>query len=309
MRYRRLGKTSLEVSILGFGASPIGGEFGEIDPAVGCRAVHVAIDSGINFIDTSPFYGRTLSESRLGEALRGRRDQVVLATKCGRYGVDEFDFSAERIASSIDESLQRLQTDHLDLLHLHDIEFVDRRVILEEALPALEQVKASGKARYIGITGYPLKHLREIAAAHPVDAVLSYAHYNLLMDRLDTDFRAVSAALGIGLISASPLHLGILTRQGPPEWHPAPASVREAGARIAALCSDHGVDVAEVALRHALAYPHAASTLVGIASPQQVEANLAALEGENDPELMAEIVNIAEPVLNRTWLTGLPENA
>ena len=309
MQYRRLGKTELDVSVLGFGASPLGEEFGEIDPAAGCRAVHLAIDRGINFFDTSPFYGRTLSEKRLGEALVGRRDKVILATKCGRYDLDSFDFSADRIAKSIDESLKRLQTDYVDVLHLHDIEFVDRRIILEEALPALERVKESGKARYIGITGYPLKLLREVAAAHPVDAVLSYAQYNLLMDKLDGELRAVVQGLGMGLISASPLHLGMLTAQGPPPWHPAPKEVHEAAAHIGALCAIHGEDVAEVALRHALSYPHAASTLVGMATPAQVEVNLEALDGENDPGLMADIAEIALPAMNRSWLTGLPENA
>ena len=90
MRFRPLGRTGLEVSILGFGASPLGEEFGRIDASEGERAVHAAIDAGVNFFDTSPYYGRTLSETRLGQALKGRRDKVVLATKCGRYDVEEF---------------------------------------------------------------------------------------------------------------------------------------------------------------------------------------------------------------------------
>src|SRR5271163_3149024 len=97
MEYTMLGRTSLRVSKLGFGGSPLGNEFGAADPAEGERAVHCAIDLGINYFDVAPYYGRTLAETRLGAALAGRRDQVVLATKCGRYDVASFDFSARRI--------------------------------------------------------------------------------------------------------------------------------------------------------------------------------------------------------------------
>src|ERR1700727_2763964 len=108
MEYRTLGRTGLEVSKLGFGASPLGNEFGEMDPAEGERAVHCAIDLGINYFDVAPYYGRTLAETRLGAALEGRRDKVVLATKCGRYDIAGFDFREARIKASIDESLRRL---------------------------------------------------------------------------------------------------------------------------------------------------------------------------------------------------------
>ncbi len=163
MRYRILGKTGCRVSILGFGASPLGNEFRVTDPAEDARAVACAIDRGINYFDVSPYYGRTLAEKRLGEALAGRRDKVFLATKCGRYDAAGFDFSADRLAHSIDESLARLQTDYVDLLQLHDIEFGDYRQIVEESVPALEKIKQSGKARFIGATGLPLKILRNVA--------------------------------------------------------------------------------------------------------------------------------------------------
>src|SRR5215212_2606696 len=123
MEFRLLGSTGLEVSVLGFGASPLGDVFGRINADEGIRAVHCAIDLGVNFFDVSPYYGLTLAETRLGQALRGKRDRVILATKCGRYDEDEFDFSARRVAASVDESLRRLQTDYLDVVHAHDIEF------------------------------------------------------------------------------------------------------------------------------------------------------------------------------------------
>jgi L-galactose dehydrogenase len=126
MEFKKLGTTELEVSILGFGASPLGDVFGNTDPAEGKRAVHLAIDGGINFFDVSPYYGLTLAEERLGNALAGYRDKILLATKCGRYGADRFDFSAARVTTSINESLARLRTDYVDLLQAHDVEFEDK---------------------------------------------------------------------------------------------------------------------------------------------------------------------------------------
>ena len=132
METRTLGDTGLELSLLGFGCSPLGDVFGKIDVKDGMRAVHMAIERGVNFFDVSPFYGFTLAEERVGAFLEGRRDQVLISTKCGRYGIEEFDFSAPRLEASIDESLARLGTDYVDLLHLHDIEFCDPRQVVEE---------------------------------------------------------------------------------------------------------------------------------------------------------------------------------
>ena len=200
MEYRKLGNTDLEVSILGYGASPLGNEFETIDIQEGERAVHAAIDHGINYFDVAPYYGRTLAEERLGKALEGRRDKVVLATKCCRDDVDGFDFSAKRVLESIDESLERLRTDCVDLYQIHDIEFGDRRQVIEEAVPAAREVQKSGKARYIGITGFPLKILRDVASEVPVDTILSYARYNLMVTDLDELLRPFCEENGIGLI-------------------------------------------------------------------------------------------------------------
>ena len=142
MEYRKLGKTNELISVLGYGASPLGNVFDVVDEQEGKNAVHYAIDHGVNFFDVSPFYGITLAETRLGKALQGKRKDIFLATKCGRYDLREFDFSAKRIMASIDESLQRLQTDYIDLFQLHDIEFVTKEQILNEAMPVIEKIKA-----------------------------------------------------------------------------------------------------------------------------------------------------------------------
>lgn len=308
MEYRTLGKTGLQVSILGFGASPLGDEFRKTDPAEGVRAVHCAIDHGVNFFDVSPYYGRTLAEMRLGIALEGRRDKVILATKCGRYDAARFDFSVDRLYRSIDESLARLRTDHVDLLQLHDIEFGDFRQIVEEALPALRKIQQSGKARYVGITALPLKILRVVASAADVDTILSYCRYNLMITDLDDLLTPLCQERNIGLINASPLHMGILTERGAPAWHPAPQQVKDGGRRVVEACRRHGADVSAVSLRYCLNHPYVATTLVGMADPEHTLINLKVLDMEIPPALMAEIALAVAPVKDIIWASGNPIN-
>lgn len=296
------------VSEVGFGASPLGNEFRETDPAEGVRAVHAAIDRGINFFDVSPYYGRTLAEERLGIALQGKRPQIILATKCGRYDVASFDFSAARLRASIDESLRRLRTDYVDLLQAHDVEFVDRRQIVEEAIPAMREIQMQGKTRFIGITGLQLKVMRWIAERAPADTFLSYCRYNLLFTDLDDLLTGFAQDRNIGLINASPLHMGILTERGAPSWHPAAQEVKDAGAKIVETCQARGFKVGDVALRFCLDHPYAATTLVGMSTVEHVERNIAATECHPPQDLIDQLRTIAAPVMNRWWPTGLPEN-
>jgi L-galactose dehydrogenase len=308
MQYADLGRTGLHVSKLGFGGSPLGNEFGETDPAEGERAVHCAIDLGINYFDVAPYYGRTLAESRLGAALQGRRDKVILATKCGRYDVSDFDFRATRLRTSLEESLKRLRTDYLDVFLAHDIEFVDEQQIIHEALPMMRTLQKEGKARAIGITGLQLNMLRRVAETVPVDAILSYCRYNLLITDMDTVLTPFARQQGIGLINASPLHMGILTKNGPPPWHPSSKEVKEAGRAVVALCEQHGVSPSDIALQFCLQHSTVATTLAGMSTVEQVQQNVAAAEKPGDAELIAEIQALVSPIANRSWHTGRPEN-
>lgn len=296
MEYRVLGKTGLRVSVIGFGASPLGNEFGAVDPKEAESAVRIAVEQGVNFFDVSPFYGRTLAEERLGTALAGRRERVVLSTKCGRYDLRQFDFSAARVQTSIEESLRRLRTDFVDLLIAHDIEFGDREQIIGETIPAMRKLQAEGKTRYVGISGLPLELLADVAVRAEVDFVLSYCHYNLLARDLDRDLTPVLQARGMGLINASPLHMRVLTKAGPPDWHPASAAVKQTGAKIVALCDRNGIDPAILALRFCLDHPYVSSTLVGMSTPAEVNTNLKALEFKADPALLEQIEQIAAPL-------------
>lgn len=308
MELRRLGRTDLHVSALGFGTSPLGDVYGVADPTEATRAVHMAADYGINFFDASPYYGMQLAEQRLGEALAGRRNRVILASKVGRYGLHEFDFSAKRIYASIDESLRRLKTDYLDLIQAHDVEFGDFRQIVEETIPALRHIQQLGKARFVGITGYPPGFLARLAAHAPVDTILNYCHSNLLTTNMDDVLTPFARDHSIGLINASALHMGVLTERGAPAWHPAPPEVHLAGRRVVEICARHGQSLSAVAIRFCLDHPYAASTLVGMASPEEVQANLEILQTKSDPMLLAEIRDAVAGAFNVDWSSGQPEN-
>ncbi|HLT06160.1 MAG TPA: aldo/keto reductase [Cyclobacteriaceae bacterium] len=308
MQYRTLGKTGLRVSTLGFGASPLGNVFDPVDEQEGVNAVHLALDHGVNFFDVSPFYGLTLAESRLGKALEGKRHNVVLASKCGRYDLQEFDFSRKRILQSIDESLRRLKTDYLDIFQLHDIEFVDKSLILQEAVPAIQEVVQSGKARFWGITGLPVRYLAHIAAQTDPDTVLSWGHYNLLEDEINDDLVPLSTEMGFGLMNAAPLMQRILSDATLPEWHRSPKEVKEMQPKLLALCQQHGIRLSDVALRYAMDHPQIATTIIGMCEVAVVKQNLAASTLEIPQDLLREIEQLVAPVKNRMWFEGKEEN-
>ncbi|MEO0001034.1 MAG: hypothetical protein RL766_1080 [Bacteroidota bacterium] len=273
MQYRRLGKTALNVSVIGFGASPLG-----------------------------------LAEERLGEALKGKRDKVILATKCGRYGLRDFDFSYQRILDSADESLARLQTDHVDLMQLHDIEFGTKEQVLNEAIPALYEIKKSGRARYIGITGLPVNYLAEIARQVDIDTILSWAHYNLLQDEINKELVPLSKERDLGLMNAAPLLQRILSDASIPSWHNAPAGMQAMQVPLQACCAKFGLKLSDVAIAFATAHPDIASTIIGMCDTVNLSNNIKALETQIPKELLEEIEVLVAPVKNSMWFEGMPEN-
>lgn len=228
----------------------------------------------------------------------------MLSTKCGRYGVCEFDFSTRRVFSSIDESLRRLRTDYVDLLQAHDIEFGDMRQIVEETIPAMRQLQQQGKVRYIGISGYPPRALMRVASRVPVDTILSYCRYNLLADDLDTELAAFAETHGIGLINASPLHMGMLTDQGAPDWHPASREVHRTAEQAVEFCQLHHANLSELALRYCFDYPRVATTLVGLATREQIRRGLRALQTPADHERVGQVRAVFAPVINQFWPSG-----
>lgn len=308
MQYRRLGKTEMNVSIIGFGASPLGNVFEDCEKKVGIESVHCAIDQGINFFDVAPFYGITLAETRLGKALAGKRKDIILATKCGRYGLRDFDFSYDRIIKSVDESLKRLNTDYIDLFQLHDIEFGSKEQVLNEAMPAIQKIKESGKARFIGITGLPVNYLAEIARTVEIDTVLSWAHYNLLADEINAELVPLSKEKDFGLLNAAPLVQRILSDASIPSWHNAPTQVQAIQPALLNICNKYGVRLSDVAIRYAIDNANISTTIIGMCDAATVKQNVSVLDFSIPDGLLDEIEQVVAPVKNNMWFEGMPEN-
>jgi aryl-alcohol dehydrogenase-like predicted oxidoreductase len=309
MQTRRLGRTDLQVPILSFGASSLGAEFRSVTLEEAVGSVRVALECGLNLIDTSPFYGRGMSEVLLGIALKGvPRESYLLCTKLGRYDLQHFDFSAKRVAESVDVSLHRLGTDHLDIMLCHDIEFVPMQQIVDETLPALRKIQQAGKVRYIGFSGYPMKIFRFILDQTPVDCVLSYNQYTLQNTRFADEIVPYLKAKGVGAMNAGPFSARLLTNAPLPAWLKEPESVKAAARRAAAHCASKGVDIAKLALQFSLANPDLATTVSGSANPQNIR-NWAKWATEPlDLELLKEVQAIFAPVKNIGHREGLPEN-
>ena len=309
MQAQDLGRSGLRVSRLAFGAAPLGGAYGSVDSDGAARAVRLAIDRGINFFDCSPYYGETLAEARLGLALDGRRDEVVLMTKCGRYREDDFDFSRARVLTSIDESLRRLRTDHVDVFLVHDVEFGDVEQIVHETLPAMRDVVAAGKARAIGISGLPVTHLRAIAERFPIDVILTYCRANLLDHGALRVLVPFCSAHGIGLVNASPLHMGVLRAAPAPAWHPAPPAIHALAQQLDDVCRSFGRALSDVALSYAGQLEGIDATLCGMLTRAEVEANVSAFESRCEAQLLEALRAAIGDLADFTWLQGRPENS
>ena len=310
MEYRTLGKTGLKVSALSFGASSLGGVFRDVQHDEAIRAVHVSLDLGINFIDVSPYYALTKAETVLGAALKGiARDRYILATKVGRYGhtIADFDFSAKRVTASVDESLARIGVDHIDVIQCHDIEFGNLDQVVNETLPALRKLQQSGKVRFVGITGLPLRVFQYVADRAEIDTILSYCHYEL-NDTALIDLVPELKQKDVGVISASPLGMGLLSNRGTPDWHPAPALVKDTCAKAAAYCRERGASIEKLAVQFAVAQPEITTTLVGSANPDNMRRNVQWIGEVIDQTLLEEVLAMLKPIHNVTWQSGRPEN-
>ncbi len=309
MEKRILGKTGLELPILSFGASSLGAEFRSVQLDEIFESVRVALELGLNFIDTSPFYGRGMSEVLLGIALREvPRDQYTLCSKLGRYDVGHFDFSAKRVAESVDVSLHRLGTDHLDIILCHDIEFVPLQQIIDETLPALRRIQQSGKVRFVGISGYPMKIFDVVSSQSELDCILSYNQYTLQNTRLADELVPKMKAKNIGIMNGGPFAARLLTNATLPIWYRDPKDVQAAARKAAEYCQEHGVDIAQLALQFSCANPDMATTIAGSANPNNIRKWVQWLESPVDKALMSEVCSILAPVKNVGHREGLPEN-
>ncbi|MFN0069051.1 MAG: aldo/keto reductase [Limisphaerales bacterium] len=309
MQTRPLGRTGLRLPVLSFGASSLGQEFRRVTLDEALRSVRVALDCGLNFIDTSPFYGRGMSEVLLGLALRDvPRDTYTLCTKLGRYDLAHFEFSARRVAESVDVSLHRLGTDHLDIVLCHDIEFVPMQQIVDETLPALRRQVQAGKVRFVGFSGYPQKIFRFIGDQTDVDCVLSYNQFTLQNTRFADETLPYLKAKGVGALNAGPFSARLLTNAPLPPWLKEPESVKAAARAAAAHCAARGVDLAKLALQFSCAHPDIATTIAGSANPENIRRWAQWLAEPLDETLLREVRAIFAPVKNLGHIEGLADN-
>ena len=308
MERRPLNGTGLERSVLGFGASSIGAEFRPIDVDEALRCVNVALDRGMNYIDTAAYYGRGMSEVMLGRVLpQISRDSYILSSKLGRYAPQHFDFSARRVAESVDISLERMQIDHIDIMFCHDIEFVDLDQVVNETIPALREQVDKGKVRFIGVSGYPMKIFTEMLQRSEIDVVLTYNHYTLQND-MALSLVEPCRDKNVGLINAAPFSARLLTNLSLPVWHKATDEVRAVAAKAAGHVRERGSDIAKLALQYSVANPEFSSCVTGSANPDRVNQWCDWLDEPMDEQLVSEVKEILKPIHNWVYVEGRPEN-
>lgn len=292
---RRLGASGLLVSAVGLGCNNFGRPDSPTETIAGTREViDAALEAGITFLDTADMYGREpgLSESLMGEALRGRRDEVVLATKFGHQARDigYRPLSAKGgrayIRRAVEGSLTRLQTEWIDLYQLHT---PDPLTPIEETLDALGDLVREGKVRYLGhsnLAGWQIAEAHAAAAARlGVPFVSAQNHYSLLARGSEREVLPAVDRFGLGFLPFFPLHNGLLTgkfsrehapadtrimRQRPEVWREAPWDALE---RYQAFCDDRGVTMLQASFGWLLARPGLASVIAGASSADQVRAN------------------------------------
>ena len=310
MQYNLLGKTGLKVSGLSFGASSLGGVFHAVDEAEAIAAVHAALDCGINYFDVAPAYGGTRSETVLGKALHGiARDRYFLSTKVGKYtdpdsyGDDTLDYSRARIRASLDESTGRLGVDYFDIIHIHDIEYQDRKHTewaLTEGYEAVQELKREGRIGNVSFGIYPMDLWKRIFASLDIDAALVHNHY-CLNDTQLLDLLPVAKEKGIGIVNGSPFASGLLTDRGAPAWHPASAEDQSLFRAAAAFCQSQGTSIGRLALQFSSQNPEIPTTLFSSSKPETVIRNVESYEEPFDGTLVAEVRKMLEPVLNKEW--------
>jgi aryl-alcohol dehydrogenase-like predicted oxidoreductase len=310
MDYNSLGKTGMKVSRLSFGASSLGGVFHPVDEAQAIQSVHVALECGINYFDVAPAYGATVSETVLGKALRGiPRDRYFLSTKVGKYtkpgsyGEDTLDYSRARIRKSIEESAERLGTDYFDLIHIHDIEYQDRKHTewaLTEGYDSVLGLKQEGRIGAVSFGIYPVDLWKRIFTSLDVDAGLVHNHYCLNDTRM-RELIPLAEEKQIGIINGSPFASALLTDRGPADWHPASKEDRAIFKSAADFCSKQGSLISKVALQFASQNPSLPTTLFSTANPESVRRNVAWHEEPVDMQLVAEVQKLLSPVRDKQW--------
>ncbi|MCK2218277.1 aldo/keto reductase [Actinomadura sp. ATCC 31491] len=307
MKTRRLGRSAVEVTELGFGGGPLGGLFTPLTDDDAAAALSAAWEGGIRYFDTSPHYGIGHSERRIGAFLRELpRAEYVLSTKVGRLllpqdpagRMDEgfqvpathrrvWDFSRDGVRRSVEDSLTRMGVDRFDVLFLHDAE-QHFEAALRDGYPALAELRAEGLVGAIGAGMYDTGLLTRLVRDSDVDVVMLSGHYTLLQHSALDELLPACAARGTSILAASVFNSGLLATPRPApgahfEYRPAAEEEIRRAHRLADVCEAHGVSLPAAAMAFPLRHPAVAGIVVGMRSAEEVRRNLAAF-GEQVPD-------------------------
>jgi aryl-alcohol dehydrogenase-like predicted oxidoreductase len=321
MDYRQLGRSGLRVSTLTLGTMTIGGSgvfasVGDVDLDGARRQIDLALDAGVNLVDTADVYSGGVSEEIVGEALAGRRDRVLLATKARMpmgEGPNDAGLSRHHLIEACDASLRRLRTDHIDLYQVHEW---DGQTPLEETLDTLDTLVRAGKVRYIGCSNYAAWQLVKalgISDRLHLQRFASQQIYYSLQAR-EPEYELVPAALdqGVGILVWSPLAGGLLSgkyrRDAQPaegrhltDWNEPPVRdpelVYDIVDALVEIAEAHGASAAQVALAYTLGKPGVTSLVIGARTEEQLVDNLAAADLELSAEERARLDEISAPPL------------
>ncbi len=316
MTYNILGDTEIAVSTLGFGASGVGGMFDKTDEKEAIRTIHKAFERGINYFDTSPAYGRNnstfgpvTSEIILGEGLKSLdRSKIVLSSKAGKIASlpPAFNFNYDAIINSVEASLKRLQTDYIDIVFLHDIEYDGGKylnIAMNQGLKALKRLKNDGKIRFFGISCYSIEVLHKVLDNYDIDAVLIHNHYTLINNELLELIPKVKSK-GIGLVSASPFASGLLTRKGPPDWYPVTKKELCHVKQALDFCNAKKISIEKIALQFSLGNSEIPTTLFSCTDQKTLDQNIDWIEEPVNEKMIEDICSILGPLRNMDFDFG-----
>lgn len=309
MEIRKLGSEGLKVSAIGLGCMGMSDFYGETDEAESIATIQRALDLGVNFLDTADMYGRGANEELLGRAIKGRRDQVVLATKFGIVRGEDNERSIsgrpEYVREAIDFSLRRLGVDHVDLYYQHR---VDKSVPIEETAGAMAELVEAGKVRYLGLSEASAETIRRANDVHPISAVQS--EFSLFERGLNDSILPAMRALGIGLVPYSPLGRGFLTGRFRSKADFGSADFRAHDPRmseenfetnlsivdaIETLAKKHDVTSAQMAIAWVLAQGDDIAPIPGTRKVSRLEENAAAADVSLSPEELEALNALPRP--------------
>ncbi len=313
MERRQLGQTELQLSVIGFGAWALGGGdyafgWGPQDDEDSISAIHRALDRGVNWIDTAAIYGLGRSEEVVGRALKGIRQEVIIATKCSLIWDDQGNITnnlkRESILREVDDSLRRLQTDYIDIYQIH---WPSPPEDIIEGWEALVELVEAGKVRYPAVSNFSVEQLEQVDAIHPVASL--QPPYSMFKRDVEADILPYCRDQGIGVVAYSPMQNGLLTgkftkeraaslpesdfRSRSPYFTTPQLEINLAAVeKLKKIAEDCGATPAQLALAWALRRPEVTSAITGTRKPRQIDETAAAAELHLADGIIDEIAGI-----------------